>query len=132
MAMPLLIAIMTAWLGLTPSLAYANVAQTVRCEDGTKAVKLMLSFTKKDALEAPVRVVIISSGKSKEIEKKHLVRFLRNANEFYLLFKVQTKVGLHELELNTRFNKNPRAGRTSAGTLTNNTQDERLNVTCWF
>jgi hypothetical protein len=125
MAIPLLF-----WASISTS--NAIVPQTVRCEDGTKAVRLLLTFAKNDSAEAPAKVVIVSSGKSKEIEKKHLIRFVRNANEFYLLFKVQTKAGLHEIELKTRMNKNPRALRTSAGTLTNKTQDEQLNVTCWF
>lgn len=117
---------------LVTSVTYANAAALVQCEDGTKSVVLNITFAKKDSTIPPSKVSITSSGKSKDIEPKNISRFIRNANDFYLLFKVQTKAGLHDLELNTRFNKNPRGAGTSAGTLVNKTQDERLNVTCYF
>lgn len=109
-----------------------RAAAVVTCEDSAKSVKLSLNFAKKDSNSPPNKVSITSSGKTKAVENKNIAKFIRNANDFYILFKVQTKAGLHELELNTRFNKNPRGARTSAGVMTNKTQDERVNVTCWF
>ncbi len=110
----------------------AKATYQVKCEDSTKSVQVAFTFNKKDSNSPPTQVSITSSGKTKAIEPKNITRFIRNANDFYVLFKVQTKEGLHELELNTRFNKNPRGPRTSAGVMMNKTQNERVNVTCWF
>ena len=100
-------------------------ASNVQCVDSANSVKLNVTVAKNNTA---ARVEIISDGKSKVIDAKNISRFIRDAKVFYVLFKVPTKAGLHEIELNTRF----RTAKTSAGQIINKTQDERLNVNCIF
>lgn len=109
----------------------AHASNTVICEDSPRSVSLKATFAKSTAV-APSKLTIESDNKTKDIDLKQISRFIRNDKDFYILFKVQTKVGLHELELNTRFKKSARAPRTSAGVLVNKTQNESLNVICKF
>ncbi len=99
---------------------HARADSLVKCEDGTKAVSLNLTFNKKESTELPKKVVIISSGKSKEIERKEIIRFIRNASDFYMLFKVQTKVGPHDSRAQHAIHQEP----TSAKILSRNSSQQ--------
>ena len=107
-------------------------AVQVRCEDTDRSVVLNMTFQKKDSIKPPAKAVISNQGKTRTIGRNQILRFFRNSERFYFLFKVQTREGLHEIELDTRFNKNPRGSKTSAGQIINKTRAQRLNVTCWF
>ncbi len=109
----------------------AHASNTVICEDGVRSVKVTATFARSKSV-APSKLVIESDKKTKDIDVKQISRFIRNDKDFYILFKVQTKAGLHELELNTRFNKSARGRTGSSGVLVNKTQNESLNVTCKF
>jgi len=113
----------------------SGAAGRVVCTDPEKSVEVTGSFSKSGKNPVLASLVLKSGGKTKPITTKDISRFVHNDLDFYILFKVESKTGPQELELNTRFVKNPRGnpGRASAGYLTNKSQgNERVPVTCRF
>lgn len=110
----------------------ATAKTQVICADAEKSVELTLMFTTASKTTPPNKLTLKSGGKAREVTATSIIRFVRNTTDFYVRFKVQTKSGLQEVELNTRINKGSAGkSRTSSGFLTNKNQpDSRLAVTC--
>lgn len=113
-------------LGLAPAFA---LSETVKCVDNEHSVELTANLAKHRAGISNIRIK--SGGKTKTVKKEDVTRIRTTASEFYILFKVQTKKGREELELETKFAKG--AAKSSTGSLTNKSENsEKVPVSCTF
>lgn len=113
-------------LGLAPAFALGEV---VKCVDSGHSVELTAKLAKHRAGVSDIRIK--SGDKTKTVKKEDVTRIRSTASEFYMLFKVQTKNGREELELETHFAKG--ATKSSAGSLTNKSENsEKVLVSCTF
>jgi len=120
--------------GLAPGAAFAagSAAQgKMSCRDDEGTVELWARTDKHNAILTDLKIQ--SAGKTKALAKTDIVHIRSNADDFYLLLKVQAKTGPQELELDTKYVKNGADRSLSKGTLLNKTESsDKLPVTCKF
>lgn len=126
----ILVGIMSIYISAFPS-AMAALPQQILCADAGKRVVLHITPSAKgNSIE---KLLISNEGKNRSVKKTDVLRFSRTEREFIVIFRVETRLGPHELELNTKFVNHPKIKRRfSSGSLINRTSNDKLEVSCQF